>query len=199
MVNMLSREDPNIPSSHSEEVLEMFFKSKSPPVRPPAQETAPETIAGPASNGSPANGRVPTQPAASSRRRPDSDLGSAAFERDERRHQRAIVRERSIREPGAKTGDAQNRDAKTGYARKQGARTGERLNQARKQIEEPSRRTRLALGKTVSLGLIGIIVIGLIAGAILGAASTPGWIIGLLVATLTVILSAILHRVPPTR
>ncbi len=37
-------------------------------------------------------------------------------------------------------------------------------------------------------------VIGLIVGAILGALSVPGWVIGLLVATVTVILSAVLHR-----
>ena len=45
------------------------------------------------------------------------------------------------------------------------------------------------LGKTVSVGLIGTIVVGLIVGAILGALGAPGWVIGLLVATLIVILS----------
>jgi hypothetical protein len=53
----------------------------------------------------------------------------------------------------------------------------------------------------VSLGLIGIIVAGLIVGAILGALSVPGWAraIGLLVATVTVILSAVLQRSPRIR
>ncbi|MGZ6639850.1 MAG: hypothetical protein ACXVH3_39045 [Solirubrobacteraceae bacterium] len=50
------------------------------------------------------------------------------------------------------------------------------------------------IGETVSVGLIGIIVVGLIAGAILGALGASGRVIGLLGATLTVILSAVFRR-----
>jgi hypothetical protein len=75
-----------------------------------------------------------------------------------------------------------------------GAKTGERLHQATSQPTGPSGRTRLALGKTVPLRLIGVIFVGLIVGAILGAVSAPGWVIGLLVATVTVMLSAVLQR-----
>ena len=190
----------------------MFSKLKSPPVRPSPQGVIPDTIMGPVSNGSPVtNGKVPAQPAPAAASRPDSASSVAASERDERRHQRTIVRERTVQERGAKTGDAQKRDAKTGDAqkrdaksgdaRKRGGRTGERLNQASTQLEEPSRRARFTLGDTVSLGLI-VIVVGVAVGAILGALGAAGWIIGLLVATLTLGLSAALRhsrRKRPTR
>jgi hypothetical protein len=55
------------------------------------------------------------------------------------------------------------------------------------------------LGETVSVGLIGIVAVGLIVGAILGGLGAPGWVIGLLVATLTVILSTVLRRSPRQR
>jgi Flp pilus assembly protein TadB len=161
----------------------------------------PDAIMGPVSNGSPvSNGKVPAQPAPAAVSRPDSASSVAASERDERRHQRTIVRERRVQERGAKTGDAQKRDAKSGDAPKRGGRTGERLNQARTQLEELSRRGRFTLGDTVSLGLI-VVVVGVALGAILGALGAAGWIVGLLVATLTLGLSAALrhsrHKRPP--
>src|SRR5581483_1658655 len=138
----------------------MLSKSNTPPARPHAQGLMTDPIP-PATNVSPGtNGGVPMRPARAARVRPDPARGSAAFEREERQHQRAEVREENG--PGHR------------------AKTGERLHKA----------------KALPLGLIGIVVIGLIAGAFLGAASVPGWIIGLLVATLTVILSAGLQRFP---
>jgi hypothetical protein len=172
----------------------MLSRTRSTPVNSPAPRVIPDTIADPDSNTSPTNGRVAAQPATSAHGHPASaPQGSAASERDARRHQRAMVRERSVRERGAKAGDAQKRGTKTGDARKRSARTRERLNQARTRLEEPSRRGRVALGETVSLGLIGIVLAGLAVGAILGALGAAGWIIGLLVATLTLGLSAALR------
>jgi hypothetical protein len=179
----------------------MLSKLRSTPVHSTASGVTADTIAGPASNGSlvatdpdlaPAHGsaaaanRSPgsdrkraTQAAASAPDSPDSARGLAASERDEReerRSQRAAARERNGHETGA--------------------RTGERLHQRQTHPDGPSQRTRLVLGETVSVGLIGIIVLGLIVGAILGALGAPGWGVGLLVATLTVILSAVLRRSP---
>jgi len=157
----------------------MLSKSKTPPARPHAQGLMTDPIP-PATNVSPGtNGGVPMRPARAARVRPDPARGSAAFEREERQHQRAEVREENG--PGHR------------------AKTGERLHKAKVQPSRPARRTRPPLGKALPLGLIGIVVIGLIAGAFLGAASVPGWIIGLLVATLTVILSAGLQRFPRSR
>ena len=118
----------------------MFAKTRTTPDRSP--EAIPDTITGPASNESLHNGRVPTQPATRHAHR-------ASVERDQRRHQRAIARERSVRERDAKAGETQKRGARTGGDSNHGAGTGERLDQARKQLEEPSRRGRLALGKAV--------------------------------------------------
>jgi hypothetical protein len=157
----------------------MLSKTRGTPVRSSAPQKVPDGITDPASNGSLTTGRVPTQPATSAHGRPGSAPSSATVERDERRHQRVTARERNGRSSQAKT--------------------GERLQQGKAQPTGPSPRTRLVLGKTVPLALIAIIVIGLIAGAILGAASVPGWVIGLLVATLTVILSAVRHRFARTR
>jgi hypothetical protein len=160
-----------IASDHTEEVLEMLSKTHAAPVHSAAPGVIPDTITAPGTNGG-----VSTQPAKPAHGQPESGRDSAPSERDERRdreerqHQRAARREANGPEPGAKASG--------------------RLHQAQSQATAPSGRTRLALGKTVPLRLIGIIVVGLIVGAILGAASAPGWVIGLLVATVTVILSA---------
>jgi hypothetical protein len=114
------------------------------------------------------------QPLVSGPDRPASASGSLAAERDERRRERDVARE-----------DAATR--------------GEPVRQGKTQPMTPSRRTRLVLGETVSVGLIGILVAGLVAGAILGALGAPGWVVGLLVATLTVSLSAVLRRFPNRR
>jgi hypothetical protein len=152
----------------------MLTKTRSTPVHSPAPGVIPDTITGPVSNGSPARTdphRAPTQaPAAPAQSDPAG--GSAATERDERRHQRARAREGNGRAA---------------------AKTGERLQHAKRQPTGSTRRGRL-VGETVPAGLIGIIVVGLIVGAILGALGASGWVVGLLVATLTVILSAALRR-----
>jgi hypothetical protein len=90
----------------------MFSKTRTTTDR--SREAIPDTITGPASNGSPLNGRVPTQPATRPAHR-------AAVERDRRRHQRAIARERSVRERDAKADDTQKRGARTGDASIHGA------------------------------------------------------------------------------
>ena len=118
------------------------------------------------------NDEAAPQPAAPGR----SDLasGSPAAERDERRHQRAVAREGHGRQAAVKTG-ARPKEGETHQAR-------------------ATRRGRLMLGETVSFGLIGIVVVGLVVGAILGAVGAPGWVVGLLVAMLSVILSTMLNR-----
>ena len=129
------------------------------------ERDAPEALA-------PTDREAATQPpAAGPPPRPDTASGSAAAERDKRRRQRTIERE--------------------GHG---AAKTGERLHQSKTRPMGTSLPGRLVLGETVSVGLIGIVAVGLIVGAILGGLGAPGWIIGLLVATLTVILSTVLRR-----
>jgi hypothetical protein len=158
----------------------MLSKIRSTAVHSPAPGVIPDTISSPTGNGSPAATHPDRAPAQASAAPGQSDpaRGSVATERDERRHQRAVAREGNGR---------------------RGANTGERLQQAKAQPTGPSRRGRLVIGETVSVGLIGIIVVGLIAGAILGALGAPGWVVGLLVATLTLVLSAVLRRSPRQR
>jgi hypothetical protein len=149
----------------------MLSKTRGMPVHSSAPGVIPDAITDPASNGASAATDADRAPAQASAAPGQSypARGSAATERDERRHQRAVARE------------GNGRDS---------AKTAERLQPAKAQ----PRRGRLVIGETVSVGLIGIIVVGLIAGAILGALGASGWVIGLLVATLTVILSAVLRR-----
>jgi hypothetical protein len=156
----------------------MLSKIRGTTVRSPAPEVIPDTTTGPVSNGSIAATDPDRAPAEASPAPAQSDpgRGSAATERDERRHQRALARE--------------------GNGRGRGAKTGERLHDSTSQLSGPSRRGRFLVGETVSVGMIGIIVAGLIVGAILGALGASGWVVGLLVATLTVILSGILRRFP---
>jgi Flp pilus assembly protein TadB len=168
----------------------MRSKTRSTPVDSPAPGVIPDRITGPVGNGSPvSNGDVPTRHATPAHGGPASARGSGASERDERRHQRAIARGENGRK----------RDAKTDDGGKRGAKTRERLHQAKTQLAEPSRRGRLALGESVSLGLMGVVIVGLGVGAILGALGTPGWVVGLLVAALTLMLSAVLRRAPRQR
>ena len=168
----------------------MLSKTRSTPVNSPAPGVTPDRFRGPVSNGSAvSNGDAPTRGATPAHGEPASARGSAASERDERRHQRAIAR----------AGNGRKRDAKTDQGQKRGARTRERLHEAKTQLAEPSRRGRLALGESVSLGLIGIVIVGLGVGALLGALGTPGWVVGLLVAALTLMLSGVLRRAPRQR
>ena len=168
----------------------MVSKTRSTPVRSAAPGVIPDRVTGPVSNGSPVASDPDVAPAHTPAAPGQSDpaRGSAATERDERRHHRAVARE----------GNGRKR-ASTDDGRKRGAKTSDRLQQAKTQLAEPSRRGRLALGETVSLGLIGIVIVGLGVGAILGALGTPGWLVGLLVATLTLMLSAVLRRAPRQR
>jgi hypothetical protein len=53
---------------------------------------------------------------------------------------------------------------------------------------------RMTLRDSVSITLIGTLAAGGILGAILGALSVAGWVIGLLVAGLTIILSALVRH-----
>jgi hypothetical protein len=154
----------------------MLSKIRSTTVHSPALEVIPDTATG--RNGSSAAtnpDRAPVQ-ASAAPAQSDPGRGSAAAERDERRHQRALAR--------------------GGHSRERGAKTGDRLHQSTSQSSTASRQGRLVIGETVTVGVIGIIAVGLIVGAILGALSAPGWVIGLLVATLTVILSTVLRRFP---
>jgi hypothetical protein len=172
----------------------MLSKIRTAPVRSPGPGVIPDRITGPISNESPTaadRDRAPEQ-ASAAPGHSDPEGGSVATERDERRHQRAVARK-------AVAPEGREAIAREGNGRGRGAKSGERLHQSGSQASGPSRRGRLVVGETVSVGLIGIIVVGLIAGAILGAVGASGWVIGLLVATLTVILSTVLRRFPHQR
>lgn len=95
-----------------------------------------------------------------------------AAERDERRRQRTLAHESSTatREPRR----AQRRKHPGGSASRPVAPTG-----------------RPTLRDSASAALIAVVAAGGVFGAILGALSVAGWIIGLLVAGLTVVLSAV--------
>ena len=90
---------------------------------------------------------------------------SRAAQRNERRDERAAARE----------------------ARHAGRDKSTRMSPAERQ-------GRLALRETVSVGLLAMLAGGALVGAILGAVGAPGWVVGLLVAGLTAILSAKLRR-----
>jgi len=165
----------------------MLSKTRSTPANSPEPGVIPDRTPGPVSNGSAVSNRdAPARHATPARGGPASARDSAASELDERRHQRAIARE----------GNGGKRGASTDEGRKRGAETRERLYRAKAQLAEPSRRGRLALGESVSLGLIGIVIVGLGVGAALGALGAPGWVVGVLVAALTLMLSAVLRRAP---
>ena len=53
---------------------------------------------------------------------------------------------------------------------------------------------RMTFRDSVSITLIALLCAGGVVGAILGALNVTGWVIGLLVAGLTVVVSAILRR-----
>jgi hypothetical protein len=58
----------------------------------------------------------------------------------------------------------------------------------------PAPPRRMALRDSVSITLIAVLAGGGVLGAILGALNVTGWVIGVLVAGLTVVVSAILRR-----
>jgi hypothetical protein len=53
---------------------------------------------------------------------------------------------------------------------------------------------RMTLRDSISLTLIAVLAAGGVLGAVLGALNVAGWVIGLLVAGLTVVVSAMLRR-----
>ncbi len=52
----------------------------------------------------------------------------------------------------------------------------------------------MTLRDSVSIGLIAVLAGGGVLGAVLGALNVAGWVIGMLVAGLTVVVSAVLRR-----
>jgi hypothetical protein len=52
----------------------------------------------------------------------------------------------------------------------------------------------MTLRDSVSIGLIAVLAAGGVLGAVLGGLSVAGWVIGVLVAGMTVVVSAMLRR-----
>jgi Flp pilus assembly protein TadB len=69
-----------------------------------------------------------------------------------------------------------------------------RLKAPTKSTSAPTPPRHTTLRDSVSISLIAVLVTGGVLGAILGALSVAGWVIGLLAAGLTVFLSARLRR-----
>jgi hypothetical protein len=94
-------------------------------------------------------------------------------ERTERRHQRMLAREASTatREP----------------------QTGEQHERVTGSPSAPTPRGHRTLGRSVSATAIAAVAAGGVLGAMLGALSVAGWVIGLLAAGLTVFLSSVIR------
>lgn len=119
-------------------------------------------------------------------RQPDADQGSRsadeitspserlAAERTERRRQRAAAHE-----------------ARSSAAEPQ--RVGRRKRPPAS-ATAPASPKRMTFRDSVSITLISVLAAGGVLGAVLGALSVPGWVIGVLVAGLTVVVSAMLRR-----
>jgi hypothetical protein len=107
-----------------------------------------------------------------------SGIASAAerltAERDERRRQRTAVREAPT--PAREPRTAPSRERRT------------------ESTSAPTPPRRMTLRDSVSLTLIALLAAGGALGAILGALNVTGWVIGVLVAGLTVVVSAIVRR-----
>jgi len=97
-----------------------------------------------------------------------------AGERTERRRQRAAAHE--VPSPA---GDSRR------------VRRSERPSESTSALAPPRRMT---LRDSVSITLIAVLAAGGVLGAILGALNVTGWVIGVLAAGLTVVVSAILRR-----
>jgi hypothetical protein len=122
-----------------------------------------------------ADGRDPVLTAADRQSAADPGISPAeqlAAERTERRRQRAAT-------PHTPAGGAMR------------ARLHERSTESRSAVTSPGLMT---LRDSVSVTLIAVLAAGGVLGAILGALSAAGWVIGLLVAGLTVVLSALVRR-----
>jgi hypothetical protein len=101
----------------------------------------------------------------------DSALSPAeqlTAERTERRRQRAAAHEEPTRKAGRLKGSTESTSATTPR--------------------------RMTFRDSVSITLIAVLAAGGVLGAILGALSVTGWVIGLLVAGLTIVLSTMLRR-----
>jgi hypothetical protein len=122
-----------------------------------------------------AGGRQPAADAsASTADRAPSPAERLTDERTQRRRQRAAAHDAST--PPRKPGRALRRERPTESA---SALTSSR---------------GMTLRDSTSITLIAVLAAGGVLGAILGALSASGWIIGLLVAGLTVVLSAMVRR-----
>jgi hypothetical protein len=71
---------------------------------------------------------------------------------------------------------------------------GERTERRRQRAATNEAPRRMTFRDSVSITLIALLCAGGVLGAILGALNVTGWVIGLLVAGLTVVVSAILRR-----
>jgi hypothetical protein len=126
---------------------------------------------------SPRNDITPTPAAAADASPADGKLSPAervSAERTERRRQRAAAHK-----------------APTPPREPRRARQRERPTQSSSALKPARRMTRR---DSVSITLIAVLAAGGVLGAILGALGAAGWIIGLLVAGVTVVLSAVLRR-----
>jgi hypothetical protein len=149
----------------------------------PTDSTLNETLPSVASD-DPSAGQNPDRTVAS--RQPGADQGtssadritsgpqSLAVERTERRRQRAAARE-----------------APSPAVEPRGVRRRERPTESTSALAPPRRMT---LRDSLSITLIAVLAGGGVLGAILGALNVTGWVIGVLVAGLTVVVSVILRR-----
>jgi hypothetical protein len=150
--------------------------SGTPPVAPDEQTAAiQDREHTPGSQGpdlSPAGEQAAADQRAAGSTRVPSPAERLVSERTERRHQRMLARESSTatREPDR----AQRRDRATGSS---------------SALIPPGRQT---LRASRSAAVIGRLAAGAALGAILGALSVPGWLIGLLVAGLVAIVPTVL-------
>ena len=142
--------------------------------------TPPAVVSGDPSSGRQDSGLTAAgwQPAADSDTSGSGGIPSAAerltAERTERRRQRTAAREAPA--PGRKPRIARRR---------------ERPTESTSALTPPR---RLTLRDSVAVTLIAVLAAGGVLGAILGALSTSGWVIGVLAAGLTLVLSAVLRR-----
>jgi hypothetical protein len=109
-----------------------------------------------------------------------SPADRVAAERTERRRQRAAAHKAA---PAAEPQRARPRGRATRAIESRSART-------------PPRRT--VFRDSSSITLIAMLAAGAVLGAILGALSAPGWVIGLLAAGLTVVLAVAIRRYSPS-
>jgi hypothetical protein len=143
--------------------------SETPPTAAPGDPSAPDnadrTVAG-------------RQPGTDQGTSPADGIASVTdsltAERTERRRQRAA---------------AQKAPSPSGESRT--VRRRERLPAS---TTAPAPPRRMTLRDSVSIGLIAVLAAGGVLGAVLGALNVAGWVIGVLVAGLTVVVSAILRR-----